>query len=231
MPKKIAWKSKIKFSGLHLLLSLLIFLLVVAWFTLVLYPSFYFYMSGGKQGLLLMFSVDVVLGPLLTFLIFNPNKSKREIIFDLLTVASIQLAAFIYGLTTVYREHPELVVFYDSGTATALTYREVQEDERFNNIEQQALLLEGVKTVLYTKSDGKVKLINPLDDVTTLQKIDKLTRDVVNQDEEQKISLQQFEKQYGDVWVMTVIGKYTGAYIILTKDFKYLGKLGEKSMM
>lgn len=230
MPKKIAWKSKIKFSSLHLLLSLLIFLLVVAWFTLALYPSFYFYMSGGKQGLLLMFSVDVVLGPLLTFLIFNPNKSKREIIFDLLTVASIQLSAFIYGLTTVYREHPELVVFYDSGNATALTYREVQADERFNNIEQQALLLEGVKTVLYTKSDGKVRLINPLDDVATLQKMNKLTRDALKQDETQKINLQQFEKQYGDVWVMTVIGKYTGAYIVLNKDFQYLGKLGEKSM-
>ena len=36
------------------------------------------------------------------------------------------------------------------------------------------------------------------------------------------------EKQHGKVFVLSVIGKYTGAYIILDKNLNYLTKIGEK---
>ena len=88
---------------IHVCLSLLIFAAIVAWVLLKLYPSFYFSMSGGWQGLMLMAGVDVVIGPLITLLIFNPNKKRREVISDLLIIAVVQFAALGYGIHTVYQ--------------------------------------------------------------------------------------------------------------------------------
>ena len=115
--KSFPIQAKLKATGIHLLISLVIFILLVLWIYFDLYPSFYFNMSGGIQGLGLMFGVDVVLGPLLTFLVFNPHKKIREIISDLVIIGLVQLAALGYGLHTVYQEHPKLVVMYQNTVA------------------------------------------------------------------------------------------------------------------
>ena len=71
-------KAKCLASAIHIGISLLIFAAIVAWMLISLYPSFYFNMSGGVQGLLLMFGVDVVLGPLITFLVSIRTKNARK---------------------------------------------------------------------------------------------------------------------------------------------------------
>ena len=79
----IPFKPKLTATSIHFSISLLLFATIASWIYFKLYPSFYFQMSGGIQGLSLMFVVDVILGPILTFLVFNPQKSKREIYVDL----------------------------------------------------------------------------------------------------------------------------------------------------
>ena len=128
-------REKLKAFGVHFVISLFIFILLVFWMYFSLYPSFYFNMSGGWQGLMLMLGVDVVLGPLLTFLVFNPHKKLREIISDLVIVGFVQLGALGYGVYTVYQEHPTLAVLYDNGLATVLPYREVAEYKQLQEID------------------------------------------------------------------------------------------------
>ncbi|STZ70291.1 Uncharacterised protein [Moraxella caprae] len=51
-------------------------------------------MAGAIQGLTLVFLVDVVLGPLLSFLVYNPAKPKKEIISDFVIIGAVQIAAW-----------------------------------------------------------------------------------------------------------------------------------------
>jgi hypothetical protein len=56
-----------------------------------------------------LIGVDLVLGPLLTLILFKPGKWGLK--FDLCVIALLQLAALIYGLTTIYSERPYFTVF------------------------------------------------------------------------------------------------------------------------
>ena len=76
-----------------------------------LYPDFMFALDGGVQGLRLVLLVDLVLGPLLAFIIFNPGKSRREQVMDIALVAVIQFSAMSWGSYLVWSERPVAVVY------------------------------------------------------------------------------------------------------------------------
>ena len=70
------------------------------------FPGAYRDMAGGIELFLLIISVDVVCGPLLTLVLYNPNKSRRELTLDFVLVAAVQLAALVYGMWTVWDVRP-----------------------------------------------------------------------------------------------------------------------------
>jgi hypothetical protein len=82
------------------------------------YPGDYFNASGGWQGIRIVASVDVVLGPLLTLVIFNPEKSVRELTTDISAIATVQLIALLWGIHTLYSQRPVAVVFWDKSFMT-----------------------------------------------------------------------------------------------------------------
>lgn len=75
------------------------------------YPYPYRSVSGGRELFLILAAVDVILGPLVTLVIFNRAKPRRELVLDLSVVACIQLAALGYGLWTVAVARPVHLVF------------------------------------------------------------------------------------------------------------------------
>jgi hypothetical protein len=75
------------------------------------YPYPYRELSGGLTLFILIVSVDVVCGPLLTAVIFNPVKPRKELVRDLSLVAVIQLAALVYGVYTLAQARPVYMVF------------------------------------------------------------------------------------------------------------------------
>jgi hypothetical protein len=99
------WKA----SGLHLLLSALIAATVVALVAFVWYPRPYFEAMGGGTLLRLLIGVDVVLGPLITLIIFKPGKPRLKL--DLATIAVLQLAALAYGSYIMFEARPVYNVF------------------------------------------------------------------------------------------------------------------------
>lgn len=105
--------SKLKASGIHLGLSLLIFFILLGISMVYWYPGNLFTADGGWQGLRIVVLVDVVLGPLLTFMVFNPTKKVKESVIDLSVIALIQLAALGYGVHTTYTQHPVAMVLLD----------------------------------------------------------------------------------------------------------------------
>jgi hypothetical protein len=99
-----------KAALVHLLCSLGIALLAGMLVFLVWYPYPFRELSGGRELFLLIMGVDVVCGPLLTMVLYNPRKPKAELVRDLGMVAIIQLAALGYGLFTVAMARPVYVV-------------------------------------------------------------------------------------------------------------------------
>ncbi|GAC1599380.1 MAG: fimb protein [Ramlibacter sp.] len=107
----IRWKERIRAATVHLAISVLIAALA-AWLVFGLwYPYPYREISGGRDLFLLVVSVDVVMGPLLTLAIFNRAKPRRELTLDLAVVGVLQLSALVYGLWTVALARPVHLVY------------------------------------------------------------------------------------------------------------------------
>ncbi len=110
--------TRLSAAFVHFLFSLSLFALFVGVLLFVWYPAPYFSASGGWQGLQLVAAVDLVLGPLCTFILFNPRKSVRELRTDIGLVVLLQVLALVYGVKAVYEQRPVAVVFLDSSFYT-----------------------------------------------------------------------------------------------------------------
>ena len=77
----------------------------------VWYPHAFWEMSGGRNLFFLVLSVDIVIGPMITFTIVTPNKSRRALVFDLIVIALLQAAALCYGVWTIAQARPLFAVF------------------------------------------------------------------------------------------------------------------------
>ena len=97
-----AWnfEERLRASGIHLGISLAISVMAAALVFGLWYP--YREISGGRDLLMLLVAVDVVMGPLITLAIFNRAKPRRELFLHLTVVGLLQLAALGYGLWTVF---------------------------------------------------------------------------------------------------------------------------------
>ncbi len=98
------WKA----AGLHLIISVVVAAAAVALMLGVMYPLEFFRVSGGFKLLTIMLSVDVIIGPLLTLIVFKPNKPSLK--FDLTCIALVQLAALLYGGWVVVQARPVFLV-------------------------------------------------------------------------------------------------------------------------
>ena len=99
------WKA----SLIHLGISAAIGFAVVALMLLVWYPRPYFSAMGGDTLILLLIGVDVVIGPMITLIIFDPK--KKALRFDLSVIAALQLAALAYGCSVMFTARPVYNVF------------------------------------------------------------------------------------------------------------------------
>jgi hypothetical protein len=105
------WKARLGAAAIHMGISLAVASLAALLVFGVWYPFPYREVSSGRELFILLVSVDVVLGPLITFSIFSRAKPLRELRRDLAIVGLIQLAALGYGLWTVFVARPVHLVF------------------------------------------------------------------------------------------------------------------------
>jgi hypothetical protein len=105
------WTARLRASGIHFAISVAIGLLAAALVFLVWYPYPYSEISGGRELFAILVGVDVVIGPAITFAVFNRRKPARELAMDLTLVALLQLGALGYGLWTVAVARPVHLVF------------------------------------------------------------------------------------------------------------------------
>lgn len=104
-------RSKLLAAAAHFSATLLVAVLVSVLVFFVWYPWPHHELLPGKSLFWLVIGIDVVCGPLLTLVLWNPSKSTRELALDLSLVAMIQLGALGYGIHNVYNARPVHVVF------------------------------------------------------------------------------------------------------------------------
>ncbi len=96
-------------SGLHLLISIAIAAAVLALMLSLWYPGPLFEAAGGNDLLFILVAVDVVVGPLITLVIFRSG--KRGLKFDLAVIGVLQIGALVYGMHAAYLARPVFIVF------------------------------------------------------------------------------------------------------------------------
>lgn len=98
------WKA----SLIHLGISLIVAAIASALLMGVWYPPPYFRAAGAERLLLLVVGVDVVLGPLLTLLVFKRGKPGLKL--DLAIIGLVQAAALVYGFQVMLQSRPVFMV-------------------------------------------------------------------------------------------------------------------------
>lgn len=99
------WKA----SAIHLAICVVIALAVVSIMLFVWYPDFLFDAMGGQKIVMMLISIDVIVGPLLTLIVYRPLKKGLK--FDLSVIVVLQLAALFYGVSVLFQSRPVFMVF------------------------------------------------------------------------------------------------------------------------
>ncbi len=102
-------KDKIKAFLIHLAISSAIIGIVFAVIFFFWYPRPYFQANGAWSVIRVLIMVDLVMGPLLTLVLFK--KGKPGLVFDISMVAFVQIAALVYGVQVIFGERPYYLVF------------------------------------------------------------------------------------------------------------------------
>jgi hypothetical protein len=104
-------KFRLGAFGLHLSGSAIALTLVLGSFWLAWYrwPGWYLASALHVGGILVL--VDVVLGPTLTLIVAAPAKPRRVLARDIGVIVTVQLAALIYGATTLWLGRPLYYTF------------------------------------------------------------------------------------------------------------------------
>ena len=136
LPKVTRWRA----AGVHLLLSAAVAAVALALLLFVWYPPPLFVAAGGQELLFLLVGVDVIVGPLITLIVYRAG--KRGLGFDLAAIGLVQAAALIYGVGIVYLARPAFIVFakdrFEVATAVELAPENLAE-ARFDEFRRPPL--------------------------------------------------------------------------------------------
>lgn len=98
------FKQKLQAFGYHALWSAFLISIYMGLVLLVWYPLPFFFIDAGWKVNIILILVDIILGPLLTFVVFKPGKKGLK--FDLTLIIVIQLAALTAGAWVTYSDRP-----------------------------------------------------------------------------------------------------------------------------
>jgi hypothetical protein len=107
-------KFRLKALGLHLaasaaVLTIIFGSLYIGWYR---WPGWY--LADVSQVVLVMTGVDLIVGPLLTFVIAASNKARRVLARDIAVIVAVQLVALAYGAMSIWNGRPLYYAFSEN---------------------------------------------------------------------------------------------------------------------
>ena len=237
--------TKLKATAVHLSMSIAVFIYLAYQIYYNWYPGPYFSVDGGWEGIRLVGAVDLVLGPLITFLIFDLGKSRRAILFDLTFIAVIQLTALSYGIYSTYTQRPVAVVVIDQFVYSSTmeqyagTLESTSDLQRFSDEKPPIIYSdfpldrEGIDEVQRIKIEDKVleiaqiHLYRPRTELlAALHQRQFEVRDLLDSDGLQQTYsewLQKNDKEEDEVLILRFSGRYDNAWLIFDLEGRLIG--------
>ena len=105
-------QERLRAGGIHFVFSFAVVLLFWAVARFLFYPGVLSRL-GLYDGFLILVLVDIILGPLLTTVVYDSQKKSLK--FDLSIIVLLQLGALIYGISLVYSQKPCVMVLSHNG--------------------------------------------------------------------------------------------------------------------
>jgi len=105
-------KDRLFAFGVHFAISALISLCLAALAYLVWFPGDLI-KAGAIAGFTILIGVDIILGPVLTFFVFDKNKKSLK--FDLSCIVLLQIVCFGIGVWLIYNQRPVAQVLAEDG--------------------------------------------------------------------------------------------------------------------
>jgi hypothetical protein len=103
--------NRFKAFGLHVLGSASVLALVLGGLYLGWYRWPGWYLTNVVYVAVILVSVDLTLGPLVTLIIANPGKPRPKLARDVAVIVAVQLAALTYGAVTLWNGRPLYYTF------------------------------------------------------------------------------------------------------------------------
>lgn len=104
--------NRFQATGLHFLASVVVLAIIFSFIKFVWYPGGLFFAANGFDLLKILIAVDLILGPLIMLIIFNPK--KKSIKFDVSAILICQLVFLGYGLWSLYTVRPAYIAFVEN---------------------------------------------------------------------------------------------------------------------
>jgi hypothetical protein len=101
--------SRWQAAAFHASLSAAVGAIALALVLGVWFPDELFRIAGGSELVMILVGVDLVLGPLLTLIVFDAR--KRLLKLDLVLIGGLQLVALCYGTFVMFEARPAYLVF------------------------------------------------------------------------------------------------------------------------
>jgi hypothetical protein len=103
------WRDRARAAFVHLAMSATVALAAAALILWLWFPGPFRDIAGGRELFLIVLGVDIVLGPLLTYVAFDRRKPARELRRDLAIIVALQVAGLVYGLHSVQNARPAVL--------------------------------------------------------------------------------------------------------------------------
>jgi hypothetical protein len=132
----INWRERIFVAIVHFSITLIAAGLAGVLIFLIWFPNSTASVVGGVQLFLLVFICDVVLGPLMSLVVYSSKKSRRNLIIDYSVIGAVQLAALLYGVYVVSVSRPVFIAF-DTNRLEMVTAAEIHDSHLAAATEEQ----------------------------------------------------------------------------------------------
>lgn len=210
-------KLKLKYFFYHLIASLSIvvsFSLICQFFW---FPSPFLILDGTWIALVILASIDIIIGPLFTLFLVSSKKKFRENLFDLLIILTVQIAAFSYGLLQISQERIYALI-YLNGAFNPIPIKEIP-----LNKQKDTLSLPKYKGIYYGTSLHQVnKQNNSIPLLFSPENYKIINSQIIGSGEfsYNKLPLS-VQKSYGDEYIFKVLpGKQGVGVVVLDQKLK-----------
>lgn len=152
-------KDKLKAFAYHFLLSAIVMLMAAGIIFYLWYPNPFYKVFGVSTIFMLMLGIDLILGPLLTFIVYK--KGKKTLKMDLAIIGLIQLLAFGWGMWNIAEARPAWIAIYKD-TAYAVSPAYLKNPENELNVTAPSFLAQNwtkPKIVMLAPTDNQQNII------------------------------------------------------------------------